>query len=56
MSYTSVLDGDVLQCRASIASEEELDVYIAHLQKQRERLKPPNKEKANDGHVPDFPD
>lgn len=43
MSFTTVMDGDTLQCRASIASDEELDLYIAHLDKQRDRLSPKEK-------------
>ena len=40
MSYTTTLDGTTLQCRASLESEEELELYIKHLEKQKERMKP----------------
>ncbi len=44
MSYTTTLDGQTLQCRATIESREELALYIDHLQKQMNRMTPPRNE------------
>ena len=50
MSYTTTLDGDTLQCRASIESQEEMDLYVKHLEKQKERLHARQTETARKDH------